>query len=910
MSIEREAGARARLLTGAVSGLALMVSMGGMAHAQTAPAAAAAEEPDEVVVVTGIRRGIEDAIAVKRDLDVIAEVVSAEDIGKLPDVSIAESLGRLPGLALQRLDGRGQVLSIRGLGPDYTGALLNGREQVSTGDNRGVEFDQFPSELLSSVIVYKTPAASSIAQGIAGTADLRTVRPLAFGRRAIALSARYEWNEIGALNAGTTDNGNRFSVSYIDQNEDGTLGIALGFAHMESPYQSQRFNAWGYPNLNANNLVIGGSKSYVQSSNLTRDGFMGVLEYRPSDTFHTTIDAYYSQFDNYQILRGIELPLQWSAAQLQPGFTTADGFVTSGTFNNVKGVMRNDVNLRDATNFSFGWNTVWNIGDNWEVTLDLSHSSVDRTDVILETYSGTGRDGVGATDNISFRQTSDYEFLFSGILNYADPNLIRLTSPQGWGGNVVPGGQVGYYNQPTVEDEINAIRLSAEVQMDNFLSSIEFGVNVSERSKSLVANEFFLDLAGASGQSIPIPSNAIRGSTNLTFLSGQPMISYDPLALLDQGVYALIRNPNGDVANKNWEVDETVILGYVQANIDTQIGSMPLTGNIGLQVVNTDQSGSGTSVSSTGSGFVGIPVTESANYTEVLPAMNLILEVADQNFLRFSVGRTLSRARMDDMRGGSTWNYNAALAASTNINNSPWSGNGGNPQLRPRLATGIDLAYERYFGRRGYFAIAGYYKDIESWVWPDAPRLFDFTGFPASPTPVLRTGLMFTPENTGGGYIQGFEATVNLPLDILHESLEGFGIIISGATNESEIQREPNAAPVPVPGLSETTGNLTVYYERNGIQVRLSNRYRDDFVGEVSGFGNGRTLRWVAAESILDAQVGYQFQSGLLEGLSVTLQANNLTDEPFVTWEGNDPRQVRDFQRYGASYLLGVNYRF
>lgn len=87
----------------------------------------------------------------KRDSVLIVEAISAEDIGKLPDNSIAESLVRLPGLAGQRLNGCQQVISIRGLAPDFSTALLNGRQQVSAGDNRGVEFDQYPSELLSGM---------------------------------------------------------------------------------------------------------------------------------------------------------------------------------------------------------------------------------------------------------------------------------------------------------------------------------------------------------------------------------------------------------------------------------------------------------------------------------------------------------------------------------------------------------------------------------------------------------------------------------------------------------------------------------------------------------------------------------------------------------------------------------------
>src|SRR5678815_2922206 len=99
----------------------------------TPPTGTAATNLD-TVQVTGIRRGIESAIATKQDATSVVEAISAEDIGKLPDVSIAESISRLPGLAAQRVGGRAQVISVRGLSPDFATTLLNGREMVSTGD--------------------------------------------------------------------------------------------------------------------------------------------------------------------------------------------------------------------------------------------------------------------------------------------------------------------------------------------------------------------------------------------------------------------------------------------------------------------------------------------------------------------------------------------------------------------------------------------------------------------------------------------------------------------------------------------------------------------------------------------------------------------------------------------------------
>jgi len=90
---------RAWLMGGAATSLALLFGA-GMAQAQTPASADASGDGAPVavddLVVTGIRAGIENSIAVKKSETSIVEVVSAEDIGKLPDVSIAEAITDCP----------------------------------------------------------------------------------------------------------------------------------------------------------------------------------------------------------------------------------------------------------------------------------------------------------------------------------------------------------------------------------------------------------------------------------------------------------------------------------------------------------------------------------------------------------------------------------------------------------------------------------------------------------------------------------------------------------------------------------------------------------------------------------------------------------------------------------------------
>jgi iron complex outermembrane receptor protein len=206
----------------------------GAASAATAAQPDAAQNPapgtdqSSTIVITGFRASLQNAVNKKKQSDQIVESVSAEEIGKRPDASIGEAIARLPGVTSQRLSGRADVISIRGFGPDYSTTLLNGREQTSTGDNRAVQFDQYPAEVINQVNVYKTPMASIIGQGVAGTIDLRTIRPLEFGRQVISVGGRFIYPDIGKLNPDVKKYGYRVNGVYVDQFADGRWRFARG----------------------------------------------------------------------------------------------------------------------------------------------------------------------------------------------------------------------------------------------------------------------------------------------------------------------------------------------------------------------------------------------------------------------------------------------------------------------------------------------------------------------------------------------------------------------------------------------------------------------------------------------------------------------------------------------------------
>ncbi|TAM92415.1 MAG: TonB-dependent receptor, partial [Rhodanobacteraceae bacterium] len=269
----------------------------------------------QAINVHGYAGSLQNATAIKRNSDEIVEAVSAEQIGKLPGTSIADTLGRLPGLAVQTLNGRPQVLTIHGLGPDFSTALVNGREQVSTSNNRDVQYDQYPSSWFNNVVVYMSPSAGLIGQGLSGTVDMRTIRPLDQSHSIAAVNARYVWDSLSTLSPGpgVSDHGYSVNGVYVNQFADHTFGVTLGVDLESNPAQIEHQQPWGYATDANGDLVIGGSKNYGFSDQLKRLGLLTTLQWRPSENFTSTLDLTYDNFRETQQAKGMEFPLFWGA---------------------------------------------------------------------------------------------------------------------------------------------------------------------------------------------------------------------------------------------------------------------------------------------------------------------------------------------------------------------------------------------------------------------------------------------------------------------------------------------------------------------------------------------------------------------------------------------------------------------
>jgi iron complex outermembrane recepter protein len=897
------------------------------AFAQTAPAA-----ETQTITVTGIRRGIESAISVKKNADGVVEAISAEDIGKLPDTTIAESLARLPGVTTQRTrDGQASTISIRGFGADFIGYLLNGREQSTIGDSRGVDLSVYPAELIGGATVYKTADAALLNAGFAGTIDNKLIDPLAFGGRVIAGNVQKTKTGVGLPVEGK---GKRYTLTYVDQFADRQIGIALGLVHADGTSNELSTGGWGGATVQAtlaNGTVqqgvklpepFGGGLDYKNRRvRDDRDGFAAILSYKPNKDLTSQLDLFYAKAKT----DAKEARLQGGLGSNITNATVVNGTATKGTFAIGAGptngglIDRSEIIFDDDKIESLGWKTTWKFAPGWTGTVDLSSNSAKRVERDIEAYAG-----IATADTFSFDTTGGGtpQFAFGKPLSYTDPALIKIRDQTGWSGiDGVP--QAGYSKGPTITDKVKALRfdLKTDLPENGWLTDIQFGGNYSKRSKDRITDEGLIVSATGGGKDpIPFPTDAYV-ATNIGG-TGLNMLTFDPTADLWPGA-TILRKYNDDILSKTWQVEEKVLAVYAKSNIDANLGGVPVRGNAGLQIVNTDQSSAGYRAG-VGSGVVltnpaGALTSSGAKYTDLLPSLNLTGDLGSGNLIRFGAGINISRPNLTDMRNSFAANVDTKLGI--------YIGSGGNPQLKPYKSTNLDLSYEKYFGNKAYFSVAGYYKKLDGYIANQTIVNYDFTDYAKalglSPAPLSGyKGVFTTPVNGSGGNVTGIELAASLPFNMVASFLDGFGVTASYAAINSSVklpnlvglnpnQQVPNdGSTITVPGLSKTNTKMTLYYEAYGFSTFVAYNQRSKYVGPVSNDSTGGypTLKNIQGQTWVSAQIGYEFQDGFAKGLGFRVEGNNL-NKPTYRQLNNDGTLDTE-TKSGASINFKLSYKY
>ena len=282
------------------------------------------------IVVTGIRASQAQAIDIKRNETALVDAISAEDIGKLPDVTVADALQRIPGIQVQRTAGEGSTVNIRGLPQVIT--LLNGEQYLAPGNLGSAQpnLNDVPSQLMNSIVVFKSQDVSNALSGISGTIDLRTRRPMDFDYGpTVFTAAEYQTGERtkesdylfnGLLNW----RGDRFGAMLSGVISNSNLGN--NYSGISQSVMGN--NDWGG---DADNWIAPhGYDSFNRVVERERYSLNGAFQFDIEDGIRLTGEVFYTHQQEYNRAAGLNISNRWSGVT----WTTPTEFVETGVNGN------------------------------------------------------------------------------------------------------------------------------------------------------------------------------------------------------------------------------------------------------------------------------------------------------------------------------------------------------------------------------------------------------------------------------------------------------------------------------------------------------------------------------------------------------------------------------------------------
>ena len=889
------------------SSIATVTALGGLQVARAQDAGQLEE-----IVVTGVRASLEKAQEIKRESDSILDAIVAEDIGKLPDLTAAESIARIPGVQVSRYDDEASTVLVRGL-PDVT-TTYNGRE-FFTAELRRVQLQDFPSQALAGIEVYKSGTADLIEPGLAGVVNVRTRRPFDFEGQKISASVHHSYNDQSEKSApsGNLLYSNRWNT------ELGEFGALGNVSYAESAYYNGvRYNATWFPQAQAQwnieqpysdgGFILPATVGlYNSSGNRRRPSANVALQFRPNDELNFYFDGIYQGYRGRGMADNFWYPLTDSDS-LNGTPNLSNIVMVDGTDNRQAAALTKSGGVPPqafrSTNSGATDTYQYAIGAQWDhgplkVVTDLAYTDSKYTNDEWSFDTGLA---MSPTVNASF--FGDQGAIFDSQWDVTDVSLYEVR---------------GYFEKMYAVAG-KGLQWRTDLTFDtglDWLHTVQVGVRYNDRDASMkqgsryaplweshipVSALGFLDMQLTHD---PYRTNRQGFTQYLAPTRGSIAGNHDALArvaheqLLASGHSAANQwaNPNITIdPASNWLANEKSYAAYLQGKSYFELGSTKVDLFAGVRVVRTEAINRGTSTVTLDGVSRQEPRTASNSYVDVFPNISTRVIFTDELQLRAGFTQTSTKPGFGDMNPALniTQIVQGANAPVLEFDAEGW---GGNPDLKPLTSDNYDVSLEYYFSKAGFVTAAVFYRDLFGFT----NRYTRFIEDPAYGT------IRFTrPENAGEGRIKGWELSASTFLDFafIPDVLKPFGVSVNATRLEGE-NRLPDGDGnfgdfVEIPGLSKLTYNAAVFYELSRFSARLSYNRRDTWVnwyGQTSangGFAGNKTR----ARDRLD----FSSRFNATDHISIWADVGNVLARPFRNFTVIDgysyPQDVRDEGRY------------
>lgn len=862
----------------------LAVNIGLVVGAGFTGAAFAADEVKvqndvEVIEVRGIRASNKENLNGKRFSNAVVDVVTAEDVGKFPDGDVGESLGRISGVSVSRQFGQGQQVSIRGASAQLTRTLLDGHTVASTSwfDQQAVDrsfnYSLLPSELVGGLEVYKSSQANLVEGGIGGTVIVKTRKPLDLDANTVFASVKADYGTV------SEETDPELSGLYSWKNNNETFGILAAGSLSEVDYQRNGIESSGG--------WSGGMAPTTFQQARERTAYNVAMQYQPSDSLVLGLTYTSLELDannaNSQI---IIFPGDGSCEQ-----TNASGNCVSRTIDG-NGTAFFQTWARKASMKSDTVDFDWQYdAESFTFKGRVGKTSAD-SDVTTANYgmfTNNNSDLNGSMD-----MTGDVTKFNLANQSYDASILPDTISPQTWAPEYNPDS-----------DEESYLNLDFEIPLDlGVVTAIKTGLRYADHKVVQDSNAAIVnpDLVPKRNATAYYPGTVTAGGGFVIPEPDMDLMIADSLAMTEG--YTARPQGYGTIEEENLAI-------YAMADFDAG----GIRGNLGVRYISTDISSDYYDLSDEGV-YDSTLSTDKADYSEFLPSLNVVMDLADNVILRTSAAQVISRPNYADLfatRNLAGYTDNRPLNEVLNT---------GNVGLSPFKAFQADIGVEWYFDDDAMLSVTYFTKEVSSFIStqqqtnqqigidipvyttnPDA-------GEPPCGAQQYDCWTVSSSTNGTGGSIEGIEFQIQDSFD------NGFGYSFNYTYSDAEAPAENYPDRVGVfSDSSKNSYNVVGFYENDDFSARLAYNWRSEFIiREAPGWYGNR-------EHQAYGQLDFSATYSVTDYLDVTFEGINLTEEDSIQLGNNDastslpnPDLLNDFPVWSfegeARYKLGVTMRF
>ena len=816
-----------------------------------------AQEVEEIVVTgKAIKESQMAAIEAKRQAVNVADIISADAIGRFPDVNLSDALGRLPGISIERDQGQARYVSFRGTPKRYTTTAFNGISIPGVENGRIPRFDSYPAVITSQVIANKAITADMPGESISGFINIKTFKPSDI--EGFSLSAEIGMGEQDQGGGDTSKENLRISYS------DDSFGfVVYGSAHNNEQITDNREPTYG------------GVKG---AQTPDRIDFRSYKVERESEAFGGTFEKY---LDNGGRIFLTSLNTEFLDNEERNDFrayvkngtpTTGSGFTGSARrlFNDALYINKTEMNTLGIET-SFG---------EWDIKAQAS-----KIDTTFDTYMPIGYFiGGGQLTNLSYDISDPQNPIvnFDGTYRDVDYSTKLLVDAIG-----------GLYTETD--------QFKIDISRENNRGELKFGLQYDDRvATGGGATLATVSVAGGYPADVCDPKEYRLGDFASPRDNSVGAFYTDNPALND--CLNTVRPPRSDFPDdEKIDIEEVLFAAYIMQTFEMDWGNIVA----GLRIEDTEYETNGFRLA-TVSGDIGYEniavgakevLSVKRTYTNYLPSVHVNYDMSEDVKLRLSYSTGISRPSYIEARA----------AASINILSNEIAG--GNPFLKQEESWGIDAAFEWYYDEASLFSITIFHREIDN-VISESNEKVDGTLYSDQAQP----GELWDLAGFGNGKdgeLQGLEISLNARMDnYIDGFFSGFGASLNVALIESEYTT-PEGKVFALPGQSDTNYNASIFYEDHGFSARLTYRYRSEWLDETETgavFNLGGGVYW-AAQNRLDASVRYDLEALTGQKASIFADFNNITDESDMRYTAQR-WNVNQVESFGRSFLAGVRYAF